>query len=198
MMELQEEIEQLDTDTSSVLGKRKTPSLPRRVGKWTREEEAYANYLINEFKEGRLRDCLENTNLRAYLSMKLNCKPMRITKKYTDNDYDGKLAYSPDPAEVPNSQQEKILFQKFIESITRPKKARSHKKRIVSASQSIDGGTTSSETRPTNEDDFLNAQVIDSLHAPPWAHHEEPIQGLNELDGHLTPEECEMLQEAFS
>ena len=52
-----------------------------RRGKWTTEEQAYADRLIRNFEAGLLP--LENgATLRAYLSKKLNCDPMRISKKF--------------------------------------------------------------------------------------------------------------------
>ena len=54
--------------------KRKGPLLRR--GKWTLEEEAYANRLIQEFKAGLL-PLTDGTTLRTFLSKLLNCDPMR-------------------------------------------------------------------------------------------------------------------------
>jgi hypothetical protein len=54
----------------------------RKSGKWTIEEELYASRLIRAFESGNLEDCEEGTTLRAYLTKKLNCTPMRISKKY--------------------------------------------------------------------------------------------------------------------
>ncbi len=54
----------------------------QRSGKWSTEEENYANELIHEFEAGTLVDCLDGCTLRAYLSKKLNCAPMRISKKF--------------------------------------------------------------------------------------------------------------------
>jgi len=53
-----------------------------RRGKWTVDEEIYANCLIKEFENGLLPDCENGCTLRAYLSRKLHCAPMRISKKY--------------------------------------------------------------------------------------------------------------------
>ena len=53
----------------------------RRSGKWTKDEESYTKKLIQDFKEGGLSDCIEGTTLRGYLSVKLGCDPMRISKK---------------------------------------------------------------------------------------------------------------------
>lgn len=51
-------------------------------GKWTAEEEAYASVLIQHFRTGALPDCEDGTTLRSYLAEKLQCIPMRISKKY--------------------------------------------------------------------------------------------------------------------
>jgi len=56
-------------------------SIPRS-GKWTIEEETFANRLITEFESGALVDCEDGCTLRSYLARKLNCAPMRISKKF--------------------------------------------------------------------------------------------------------------------
>mmetsp|Transcript_1349 Transcript_1349/g.1816 ORF Transcript_1349/g.1816 Transcript_1349/m.1816 type:complete len:953 (-) Transcript_1349:744-3602(-) len=53
-----------------------------RRGKWTVEEERLANILIEEFGKGTIVDCENGCTLRSYLSRKLHCAPMRISKKY--------------------------------------------------------------------------------------------------------------------
>ena len=53
-----------------------------RSGKWTNEEEIYARELIVRFQVGSLQDCPEGCSLRTYLSNKLKCAPMRISKKF--------------------------------------------------------------------------------------------------------------------
>ena len=53
-----------------------------RRGKWTAEEEAYVERVIRDFNGGLL-DAAPGTTLRSYLSAKLNCDPMRITKKFS-------------------------------------------------------------------------------------------------------------------
>ena len=57
-------------------------SSPQRRGKWSDEEEAYAQAAIRDFNSGHLNAPLGIT-LRTYLSDKLQCDPMRITKKFT-------------------------------------------------------------------------------------------------------------------
>eukprot|EP00981_Chlorochromonas_danica_P013210 scaffold5974_cov158-Ochromonas_danica.AAC.11 len=61
----------MDLDTS-------TP----RSGKWTAEEENFAFRLIRDFESGVLLDCEDGCTLRSYLARKLNCAPMRISKKF--------------------------------------------------------------------------------------------------------------------
>ncbi len=53
-----------------------------RSGKWTNEEDDYSKRLISEFTNGTLNDCEDGCTLRAYLAKKLNCAPMRISKKF--------------------------------------------------------------------------------------------------------------------
>jgi len=65
---------------------------PLRRGKWTSEEEAYANRLINEFKSGLL-PLTDGTTLRNFLSKLLNCDPMRISKKFVGNNCIGKQVF---------------------------------------------------------------------------------------------------------
>lgn len=67
----------------------KNSSKHTRKGKWTLEEEDYVSALISQFDSGCI-DIPEGTTLRAYLAEKLNCDPMRITKKFTGQDCLGK------------------------------------------------------------------------------------------------------------
>merc|ERR1712194_678195 len=70
-------------------------------------------------------DCTAGTSLRTYLSEKLNCDPMRITKKFTGNASIGKKVFHPAPrgdpkilAEIEKSQAKLYLlyqnYQKWI------------------------------------------------------------------------------------
>lgn len=61
-----------------------------RRGKWTPEEESYANRLIYEFKLGLL-PLTDGTTLRTFLSKLLNCDPMRISKKFVGQNCIGKV-----------------------------------------------------------------------------------------------------------
>lgn len=65
-----------------------------RKGKWLPEEEAYTNKVIESFHAGSLMlPGMEGITLRAYLANKLNCDPMRITKKFTGAQCLGKRVY---------------------------------------------------------------------------------------------------------
>mmetsp|Transcript_2635 Transcript_2635/g.7563 ORF Transcript_2635/g.7563 Transcript_2635/m.7563 type:complete len:481 (-) Transcript_2635:295-1737(-) len=65
-----------------------------RRGKWTVEEETYVARVIQDFNSGFL-DAPAGTTLRSYLSEKLQCDPMRITKKFTGEACIGKRVFHP-------------------------------------------------------------------------------------------------------
>jgi hypothetical protein len=65
-----------------------------RRGKWTAEEESYVARVIQDFNSGFL-DAPAGTTLRTYLSEKLQCDPMRITKKFTGDACIGKRVFHP-------------------------------------------------------------------------------------------------------
>ena len=75
---------------AAAAAKKKGP--PLRRGKWTPEEEAYANRLIQEFKAGLL-PLTDGTTLRTFLSKLLNCDPMRISKKFVGSNCIGKQVF---------------------------------------------------------------------------------------------------------
>ena len=91
-----------------------------RAGKWTTEEEAYANILIELFEEGRVQDFEEydhptsphtikiknGMTMRHFLSRKLCCSPMRISKKFAGRGI-GKLVYTTQRKNVVVTSQEK-------------------------------------------------------------------------------------------
>lgn len=64
---------------------------PQRSGKWTREEEVYAEMLIELFEKGHI-DEKNGSTLRSFLSRKLHCAPMRISKKYAGKGI-GKMVF---------------------------------------------------------------------------------------------------------
>lgn len=65
-----------------------------RRGKWTVEEETYVARVIQDFNSGFLY-APAGTTLRTYLSEKLKCDPMRITKKFTGDACIGKRVFHP-------------------------------------------------------------------------------------------------------
>jgi len=69
------------TDTEPQLHVLKTCSAPRR-GKWSSEEEVFAASLIADFEAGLIPSLENGATLRAFLSKKLNCSAMRISKKF--------------------------------------------------------------------------------------------------------------------
>jgi hypothetical protein len=73
-----------------------------RRGKWTVEEEAYVARVIQDFNSGFL-DAPAGTTLRTYLSEKLKCDPMRITKKFTGDACIGKRVFHPAVRTTSNS-----------------------------------------------------------------------------------------------
>ena len=83
----------MPTTNASKSTKSKSSSSLRR-GKWTVEEEAYVARVIQDFNSGFL-NAPAGTTLRSYLSEKLHCDPMRITKKFTGDACIGKRVFHP-------------------------------------------------------------------------------------------------------
>jgi hypothetical protein len=77
---------------SPEISKRSKNISDQRSGKWSTEEECFANQLVKDFELGILDDCEEGCTLRSYLARRLNCAPMRISKKFAGRCI-GKLAY---------------------------------------------------------------------------------------------------------
>jgi len=100
-----------------------------RSGKWTPEEELYANILIELFEEGCVDEFEKEMNgdndptsdddkafkvsngmtLRAYLSKKLFCSPMRISKKFAGRGI-GKLVYMSQRSASYNGFQQRFPY----------------------------------------------------------------------------------------
>lgn len=49
---------------------------------YVQEEEEYADFLMDEFDAGMSLNVEQGSTLRAYLSRRLFCSPMRISKKF--------------------------------------------------------------------------------------------------------------------
>jgi hypothetical protein len=63
-----------------------------RSGKWIQEEDKYADVLIELFEKGLINECENGCTLRSFLSRRLHCAPMRISKKYAGRGI-GKMVY---------------------------------------------------------------------------------------------------------
>jgi hypothetical protein len=112
-------------------GKKKGP--PLRRGKWTPEEEAYANRLIQEFKAGLL-PLTDGTTLRTFLSKLLNCDPMRISKKFVGSNCIGKQVFRRRTADLNRLTPEQIqksraelseLERRFLERVAQTNRVKS-------------------------------------------------------------------------
>ena len=57
---------------------------PLYSGRWTDEEEKYAQCLIKEFRAGNIEDLENGATLRNYIAKMLICPPKRITKSKYD------------------------------------------------------------------------------------------------------------------
>jgi hypothetical protein len=71
------------------------PDGKMRRGKWTNEEEVYANHLIENFHDGLIVNATSGITLRSLLADKLLCDPMRISKKFAGDFCVGKQVYAP-------------------------------------------------------------------------------------------------------
>jgi hypothetical protein len=104
-LQMQQQMQQAQQHNNSGGGKKKGP--PLRRGKWTPEEEAYANRLIQEFKAGLL-PLTDGTTLRTFLSKLLNCDPMRISKKFVGGNCIGKQVFRRRTADLNRLTPEQI------------------------------------------------------------------------------------------
>mmetsp|Transcript_1932 Transcript_1932/g.2020 ORF Transcript_1932/g.2020 Transcript_1932/m.2020 type:complete len:242 (+) Transcript_1932:63-788(+) len=91
-----------------------------RTGKWTTEEELYADKLIELFFSGR-KDigATEHQSLRAFLAKKLQCSRMRVSKKYCSIDGLGRKFKSCSDTDITEKIDvqglEKTFFQRDME-----------------------------------------------------------------------------------
>ncbi|CAB9527978.1 expressed unknown protein [Seminavis robusta] len=96
--------------------------LPIYAGKWTQEEEQYAQFLMEEFRAGNIPGLENGASMRNYLAKMLICRPKRVTKKYERTGYNGKLTYQGNLIKLsPQQAQERhqklaVLRAKFLES----------------------------------------------------------------------------------
>lgn len=85
-----------------------------RRGKWSAEEEQYVNAIIYRFNQGTL-PVPAGTTLRSYLSDKLNCDPMRITKKFTGEEAIGKRVFKPERMGMRSPQELRKISDGLLE-----------------------------------------------------------------------------------
>ena len=116
----------------SNINSKKGPALRR--GKWTAEEEAYANRLIQEFKAGLL-PLTDGTTLRTFLSKLLNCDPMRISKKFVGSNCIGKQVFRRRTADLNRLTPDQIqksraelseLERRFLERVAQTNRVKSN------------------------------------------------------------------------
>jgi len=152
-------------------GKKKGP--PLRRGKWTPEEEAYANRLIMEFKSGLL-PLTDGTTLRTFLSKLLNCDPMRISKKFVGNNCIGKQVFRRRTADINRLTPEQIqtsraelseLERRFLERVAQTNRVKSSG---VNNSSNVSSAAAPSAiaTAKVKADDIGNGEGL----TPPWLH----------------------------
>lgn len=77
----------MSADDESAKGNKDTPEekqeegdQPLYSGRWTAEEEEYAQGVIKEFKAGNIEGLSNGATLRNYIAKMLLCPPKRITK----------------------------------------------------------------------------------------------------------------------
>ena len=145
---------------NSIISKNRIKNSLRR-GKWTTEEEAYANRLINEFKLGLL-PLTDGTTLRTFLSKLLNCDPMRISKKFVGQNCIGKQVFRRRQCDLEKLSNEDIeasrtelaeLERKFLERVVQSNRTKTAPK----------DGKMNSNSNSSNNNDDSNGQTI-----PPW------------------------------
>ena len=165
-------------------GKKKGP--PLRRGKWTPEEEAYANRLIQEFKAGLL-PLTDGTTLRTFLSKLLNCDPMRISKKFVGSNCIGKQVFRRRTADINRLTPEQIqqsraelseLERRFLERVAQTNRVKSSGVNGGSGG----GGSNSSAAAAAAKAkaDEVAAQGSSSPPSPPWLRPPEGFKPGNE------------------
>ncbi|KAL3656308.1 hypothetical protein V7S43_018880 [Phytophthora oleae] len=157
------------TGTASVTS---TPSASpvrafRRSGPWSHDEEVYAAALIDSFFKGVL-DVTEGTTLRSFLSSRLCCNPMRISKKLASEaiaeiPIPKKLGSSTYVRNVEVTQEEQDEAEDYLRGLQsvymhtssrkrgvlgskRPRQYRGRGPRAFTATQDTDSGVTESDS----------------------------------------------------
>jgi len=141
-----------------------------RRGKWTTEEEMYANRLIHEFKLGLL-PLTDGTTLRNFLSKLLNCDPMRISKKFVGNKCIGKQIFrrrQSDFEKLSLEQMERTrrdiseLERRFLEKVAQGNRANGREGRQSPAfPEDLDGRSTPPWMAPSAADGQVDNGVAE-------------------------------------
>eukprot|EP00633_Aureoumbra_lagunensis_P009134 CAMPEP_0197309308 /NCGR_PEP_ID=MMETSP0891-20130614/7880_1 /TAXON_ID=44058 ORGANISM="Aureoumbra lagunensis, Strain CCMP1510" /NCGR_SAMPLE_ID=MMETSP0891 /ASSEMBLY_ACC=CAM_ASM_000534 /LENGTH=378 /DNA_ID=CAMNT_0042794297 /DNA_START=534 /DNA_END=1670 /DNA_ORIENTATION=+ len=140
------------------------------------EEEMYTSAIIREFERGML-NCAPGTTLRSFLSDKLHCDPMRITKKFAGDASIGKRVFTP-CKHTPDTVAEMARVQAELEAI---------ETRFMSHLQRSPGSNTTSSTytKSRGGSTTRGSSRHDSLHLSTAAnnnnnhhHHHHPKAGL--------------------
>ena len=137
-------------------GSSKKKGPPLRRGKWTVEEEAYANRLIQEFKAGLL-PLTDGTTLRTFLSKLLNCDPMRISKKFVGSNCIGKQVFRRRTADLNRLTPEQIqqsraelseLERRFLDRVAQTNRVKSNT--VVGGGGGGGAATSTAAETPSN------------------------------------------------
>lgn len=124
-----------------------------RKGKWTDEESRYATQLTYYFKEGLL-PIDRGTMLRLYLSQKLNCEPMRITKKFTGVECIGKQVFRPCHS-TPESRMRLMQAQLELVALEAAfiKKLKENREDVPSSADDNDSGSAAESSSASRQPD---------------------------------------------
>jgi len=150
-----------------------------RRGKWTNEEEAYANRLISEFKAGLL-PLTDGTTLRNFLSKLLNCDPMRISKKFVGNNCIGKQVFRRRAADINRLTPEQIqqnrvelseLERRFLDRVAQTNRVKTPGVAAAMTSGAVVGAPVNvipNHMKSIGGNNILDDIDIDRPSTPPW------------------------------
>ena len=146
-----------------------------RRGKWTSEEEAYANRLIHEFKLGVL-PLTDGTTLRTFLSKLLNCDPMRISKKFVGQNCIGKQVFRRRPSELDKLTEDQLqrtrqelseLERLFLERVAQTNRSQRASSGLVKNGRMTYGGEGAPPwMRPPDDFDSQHSSERSGLQGP--------------------------------
>ena len=138
-----------------------------RRGKWTPEEEAYANRLIQEFKAGLL-PLTDGTTLRTFLSKLLNCDPMRISKKFVGSNCIGKQVFRRRTADLNRLTPEQIqtsraelsdLERRFLERVAQTNRVK-NSSNVASSSAAAAAAQKMQQHYSAQQQQLQHAQAV--------------------------------------